>query len=138
MDVGGYATAGFSSGTEAFASDIEPGTVKKEKKKKKVKNKELLHHREKVHPEKIKRMTVYILIAIRLLICIDVYPISIQDNRGTSLPPLTTTPIHGQPITPGPVKQRQSRASSCSLHSQPHRITESPYTPVATETSTTP
>lgn len=54
MDVGGYTTAGFSSGTEAFASDIEGGTVKKEKKKKKVKNKELLHHREKVHPEKIK------------------------------------------------------------------------------------
>jgi hypothetical protein len=56
LDIGGYTTAGFSSGTEAFASDIEREgvTVKKEKKKKKVKNKELLHHREKVHPEKIK------------------------------------------------------------------------------------
>lgn len=55
MDISGYTTAaGFSSGTEAFASDIEGGTIKKEKKKKKVKNKELLHHREKIHPEKIK------------------------------------------------------------------------------------
>ena len=61
MDVGGYTTGGFSSGTEAFTSDIEPqgGTVKKEKKKKKVKNKELLHHREKVHPEKIKGRFLY-------------------------------------------------------------------------------
>lgn len=53
LDVGGYTTAGFSSGTEAFASDMEGGTLKKEKKKKKVK-KDLLHHREKAHPEKIK------------------------------------------------------------------------------------
>ena len=52
VDIGGYTTAGCSSGTEAFTSDIE---VKKEKKKKKVK-KDLLHHREKAHPEKIKRM----------------------------------------------------------------------------------
>ena len=51
--------AGFSSGTEAFASDIEGGAVKKEKKKKKVKTKELLHHREKVHPEKIKGKCLY-------------------------------------------------------------------------------
>ena len=53
LDVGGYTTAGFSSGTEAFASDIEGGTVKKEKKKKKVKNKDLLH-RDKAHPDKLK------------------------------------------------------------------------------------
>ena len=52
---GGYTTAGgMTSGTEAFASDMEGMAIKKEKKKKKTKNKELLQHREKAQPEKIK------------------------------------------------------------------------------------
>lgn len=54
LEVGGYTTAGLSSGTDMPASDIEAGAVKKEKKKKKVKNKELLHHRQKAHPDKIQ------------------------------------------------------------------------------------
>ena len=54
LEVSGYTTGGLSSGTEAIASDIEGVAGRKEKKKKKIKNKELLHHREKALPEKIK------------------------------------------------------------------------------------
>ena len=62
----GYSTAGggLTSGTEALASDMEGATgttapTKKEKdakktKKKTTKTKELLTHREKAQPEKIK------------------------------------------------------------------------------------
>lgn len=56
---GGHTTPGFSSGTDALTSDVErpPAlAIDPVKKKKKKVKKDLLHHREKAHPDKIKRM----------------------------------------------------------------------------------
>lgn len=43
-----------TSGTDALASDMEGVAARKEKKKKKTKPKDLLQHREKAQPEKLK------------------------------------------------------------------------------------
>ena len=52
---GGYiAAGGVTSSTDAPPSDMEGTVGRKEKKKKKTKPKELLQHREKAHPEKLK------------------------------------------------------------------------------------
>lgn len=55
LGVDGYTTGGgLTSGTEGLTSDMEGMAGRKEKKKKKPKTKELLQHREKSQPEKLK------------------------------------------------------------------------------------